>query len=200
MHVTQSGARRRGGPVRWSVSVLLAVVLLGTLAGCGDDNGSGSSSSPSPTATATGSPTGTGSPGATSTASPTGTAPADLTVAEAEVTGNWEDFFSPETSLADKARLLQNGDQLVPVLQGFGQDPRVSQVQANVTDVAFTSATEATVTYELTLQGTVVEPAATGQAVLDNGVWKVSRSTLCGLVTQAGASAGTSPSPLPGCS
>lgn len=195
MHATQRAARG-GGPVRWSVSALLAVVLVAVLAACGDDGGSsGSTASPSPavtaTATATGSAT-TGSPGATAGA----TAPADPAAATAQVTANWEKFFSPQTPLADKAALLQNGDQLVPVLQGFAQDPRVGQVQAKVTGVQFSSASEAVVTYELSLQGNVVEPAATGQAVLENGTWKVSRSTLCGLLAQAGATA----TPLPGCS
>ncbi|MFD0530864.1 hypothetical protein ACFQ1I_36185 [Kitasatospora arboriphila] len=63
-----------------------------------------------------------------------------------------------------------------------------------MTDVQFTSDSAATVTYTLTLQGQTVEPAASGQAVLDNGTWKVSTSTLCGLVAQAGGSA------IPGCS
>jgi hypothetical protein len=63
-----------------------------------------------------------------------------------------------------------------------------------VKGVEFTSPTTATVTYALSLQGNVVEPSATGQAVLDGGTWKVSTSTLCGLVAQAGSSA------VPGCS
>ncbi|MGW4898586.1 hypothetical protein ACWEQL_41090 [Kitasatospora sp. NPDC004240] len=189
--MTQSGARR-GGPVRWSVSALLAVLLVAALAACGDDDGS--TASPSPTA-ATTAATATATPTATATATAAGTAPADVAAATAEVTTNWEKFFSPQTTITEKAALLQNGDQLTPVLEGFAQDPRVGQVQADVTDVAFSSATDAVVTYSLSLQGNVVEPAATGQAVLDDGTWKVSRSTLCGLLAQAGGS-----SPIPGCS
>ncbi|GAA2156521.1 hypothetical protein GCM10009760_57570 [Kitasatospora kazusensis] len=109
------------------------------------------------------------------------------------ITTNWQKFFDPTTPLTAKAALLQNGDQLMPLLQGFSQDPRVGQVKAQVTNVTFTSPTDATVTYTLSLQGTVVEPAASGRAVLDNGTWKVSSSTLCGLVTLSGATG------LPGC-
>ena len=76
----------------------------------------------------------------------------------------------------------------------FASDPRVGQVKASVTNVTFTSPTTANVTYDLSLQGQVVQPNAAGQAVLDNGVWKVSKSTLCGLVQLSGNSA------LPGCS
>ncbi|MFD0349866.1 hypothetical protein ACFQ0M_35245 [Kitasatospora aburaviensis] len=177
------------------MSVLLALLLVGVVAAC--SSGSGSSSSPSPTlpTAVTGSATVTA--GGTTGPTAGATAPADVATAKNEVTANWEKFFDPTTPIPEKASLLQNGDQLLPVLQGFSQDPRVGQVKARVTDVSFNSATEATVTYELSLQGNVVEPSATGQAVLENGTWKVSRSTLCGLLTQAGGASGT---PIPGCS
>ncbi|MER7703671.1 hypothetical protein ABTX81_12305 [Kitasatospora sp. NPDC097605] len=217
MHVRQSGTRRPGtwrpgGPVLRSAGVLLALLLAGTVAACGSNGESKSSTaSPSPpaTATATGTATetatatgtATGSPTATATvtgtASPGATAPADPAAATTAITNNWQKFFDPTTPIPEKASLLQNGDVLLPVLEGFAQDPRIGQVKARVTNVEFTSATGATVTYELSLQGSVVEPAATGQAVLENGTWKVSRSTLCGLLAQAAGATGT---PIPGCS
>ncbi|MGW2373136.1 hypothetical protein [Kitasatospora sp. NPDC001683] len=43
----------------------------------------------------------------------------------------------------------------------------------------------------------MVEPNASGQAVAENGTWKVARSTLCGLLTQAGSASATA---VPGCS
>ncbi|MFF2042567.1 hypothetical protein ACFVVX_19275 [Kitasatospora sp. NPDC058170] len=216
MHVTQRGTRRGGtgrrgtrrggGLVLRSASVLLVVLLAGSTAGC-SSSGSGSTTPSSALGSAAASvsaaisslASGLASASASGSASAgaTGTAPADPAAARTEVTTNWEKFFDPATPIADKAKLLQNGDVLLPVLQGFSQDPRIGQVQAKVTDVAFTSATEATVTYSLSLQGTVVEPSASGQAVLENGTWKVARSTLCGLLTQAGGAGGT---PIPGCS
>ncbi|MFG3052093.1 hypothetical protein ACGFZP_14220 [Kitasatospora sp. NPDC048239] len=205
MHVTQRGTRHGGGLVRRSASVLLVVLLAGAAAGCGS-SGSGSTATSSALASAAASVSAavsslasaaaSAAASGTASASATGTAPADPAAAKAEVTANWEKFFDPATPIADKAKLLQNGDVLLPVLQGFSQDPRIGQVQAKVTDVAFTSATQATVTYSLSLQGAVVEPAASGQAVLENGTWKVARSTLCGLLTQAGGAGGT---PIPGC-
>ncbi|MFF8770871.1 hypothetical protein [Kitasatospora sp. NPDC015120] len=211
MHVRQSGTRRPGGrALLRPAGLLLALLLAGAAAACGSDGGSTSSTaSPSPpaTATATGTATetttetatapGTATATATGTASPGATAPADPAAATTQITGNWQKFFDPATPIPEKASLLQNGEMLLPVLQGFAQDPRVGQVKARVTDVAFTSPTEATVTYELSLQGSVVEPAATGQAVLDGGTWKVSRGTLCGLLVQAAGATGT---PIPGCS
>ncbi|MEV6973076.1 hypothetical protein [Kitasatospora sp. NPDC093806] len=194
MHVWQSGTRRDGRPVLRSASVLLALLLAGTVAGCSSSK-SGSTATSSASASASMSASAPGTVGATPAAG--ATAPADPATAKTEITNNWQKFFDPTTPIPEKASLLQNGDLLLPILQGFSQDPRVGQVQAKVTDVAFTSPTEATVTYELSLQGAVVEPAASGQAVLDKGTWKVSRSTLCGLLVQAAGASGT---PIPGCS
>ncbi|MFE2721841.1 hypothetical protein [Kitasatospora sp. NPDC059327] len=202
MRVRQSGTGRGGGPVLRSAGALLALLLVGAVAGCSSSS-SGSSASGSASVSVslpgTASASVTVSTGASATASVSAgaTGPADPATATNEVTANWEKFFDPTTPIPEKASLLQNGDVLLPVLQGFSQDPRVGQVKAKVTNVTFTSPTDATVTYELSLQGTVVEPSATGQAVLDNGVWKVSRSSLCGLLTQAGGASGT---PIPGCS
>ncbi|MFC9328474.1 hypothetical protein [Kitasatospora sp. NPDC057015] len=167
-----------------AAAALLAALALALTAGCG------SSSSDSGTASASASPTAT----ATASASAAGTAPADVAAATAEVTANWQKFFDPATPIADKAALLQNGEALQPALQGFASDPRVGQVKAEVAAVDFTSATEATVTYSLSLEGNVVQPAATGTAVLDGGTWKVSTASLCGLVAQAGNTT------VPGCS
>ncbi|WP_051836191.1 hypothetical protein [Streptomyces sp. NRRL WC-3742] len=190
MHVTRSGTPKGARALR-TASALLALMLAGTAAACSSSKSTSSASS-SPAAPST-----TASTTATASATASGTAPADPAAAKAEITANWEKFFDPATPIPDKAKLLQGGDVLLPVLQGFSQDPRVGQVQAKVSDVAFTDATDATVTYALSLQGQVVQPSATGQSVLENGTWKVSRSTLCGLLTQAG---GASATPIPGCS
>ncbi|GAA1069578.1 MULTISPECIES: hypothetical protein [Kitasatospora] len=177
-------SRPVGAAARLAAAVLAVLALL-FAAACSSSSSSGSSS-PSPSAPAT----------TSAAASPTGggSAPADAEAAKAQIKTNWEKFFDPATPIADRAALLQNGEALQPALQGFANDPRVGQVKATVTDVQFTSDSAATVTYTLTLQGQTVEPAASGQAVLDNGTWKVSTSTLCGLVAQAGGSA------IPGCS
>ncbi|MFJ9691161.1 hypothetical protein [Kitasatospora sp. NPDC101183] len=188
MHVRRSGTPKAGARALRTAGALLALALAGTAAaGCGSSKSSTSAStSAAPAASAT----------ATPTASASATAPSDPAAAKAEITTNWQKFFDPATPIPDKAKLLQGGDLLLPVLQGFAQDPRVGQVQATVTDVAFTDAADAKVTYSLSLQGTVVEPSASGRSVLENGTWKVSRSTLCGLLTQAAGAGGT---PIPGC-
>jgi hypothetical protein len=120
-----------------------------------------------------------GAPGASGSA--TGSGPADRAAAERQVRENWEKFFSPDTSVSDKAALLQNGEQLKLLLQAFSGDSRVSQVKAEVKTVGFTSPTEADVTYTLSLDGNAVLPGASGTSVLQDGTWKVAVKSLCAL-------------------
>lgn len=82
------------------------------------------------------------------------------------------------------------------VLKAFSGDKRGGQVQAVVQKVAFTSATRATVTYSLTLNGATALPNASGTAVEQDGTWKVSVNTLCALVALSGDA---SQSPGAGC-
>ena len=147
----------------------------------GFDQRSTGSSTPSPTAERTG-------------RSPAATAPADAQAAVTEIKDNWQKFFDPKTSLEDKQAVLENGDRMAPVLRAFSGDERGGQVQAKVSEVEFTSPTEANVTYDLTLKGTTALPDASGTAVEQDGTWKVSTKTLCALVQMSGNG-----SPIPGC-
>jgi len=83
-----------------------------------------------------------------------------------------------------------------PVLDAFSGDERVGQVQAQVNDVTFTSATRADVSFSLTLQGATALPDASGTAVEQDGTWKVSVKSLCALVQLSGD--GSTPD-VPGC-
>ncbi|WP_206440324.1 hypothetical protein [Streptomyces scabichelini] len=177
--------RRRRGPRRRTAAWLAAVVLVAApaLTACGDDSGGDDTTPPSPTAEEP-----------TRSAEESPTAPDDAAAAEREIKENWVKFFDPATPVKDKPAYLENGDRMGPVLQAFSGDERGGQVQAEVNKVEFTSATEADVTYTLTLKGATVMPDASGTAVEQDGVWKVSVKTLCGLVGLSGNA-----SPLPGC-
>ena len=83
-----------------------------------------------------------------------------------------------------------------PVMAAFSGDERGGQVEAQVTEVEFTSPTKATVTYTLLVNGATALPDTSGTAVEDDGTWKVSVSTLCALVQLSG---NASASALPGC-
>ncbi|MFI2433992.1 hypothetical protein [Streptomyces sp. NPDC018693] len=173
-----------------ALAAALVLILAPALAACGDDDDGGNGTTATPTLTPPPAQTETELP----TASPT--APADRAAAERDVRQNWEKFFDPKTSVEDKQDVLENGDQMAPVLRAFSGDERGGQSQAEVTKVEFTSPTEATVTYDLLVAGATALPDASGKAVQQDGTWKVSVSTLCALVALSGNG---SPTALPGC-
>lgn len=166
-----------------ALAAALFLVLAPGLAACGDGGGGGGGGdSPAPTANGT-------------TSAPA-SAPADREAAEEEIRRNWEKFFNPETPVDEKKKFLQNGELLGPALKAFSGDNRVGQVQAKVTDVTFTSPTEADVKFTVTLRGATALPDASGVAVEDDGTWKVSVKSLCALVQLSGDG---SPPDIPGC-
>ncbi|WP_229377842.1 hypothetical protein [Streptomyces sp. VRA16 Mangrove soil] len=177
---TAAGRRGRGTPL----ALAAALVLGPALAACGDDSGGADSSPPTPTSQRP-------SP---SSQQPTATAPADRAAAEKQIKSNWKKFFDPAVPLKEKADVLQDGAKMSKVLESFNGDKRGGQVQAEVTKITFTSPTEADVTYSLALKGATVLPDATGTSVEQDGIWKVSVTTLCALVQLSGNA-----SPGPGC-
>ncbi|KOG43490.1 hypothetical protein [Streptomyces resistomycificus] len=183
----RGNARRAGAPRGRAWAVALLLFLAPALAACSDDSGGGQDTPP---------PTPSVEQTERTTSAPAATAPADAAAAEQEVKENWRKFFDPKTSTEDKQAVLENGEQMGPVLEAFSGDERGGQVQAEVTKVAFTSATAADVTYTLLLNGATALPDAAGTAVEEDGTWKVSVNTLCALVQLSG---NASQSPVAGC-
>ncbi|MPY48273.1 hypothetical protein FPZ41_06630 [Streptomyces sp. K1PN6] len=130
---------------------------------------------------------------ATPSASPSAAQPADPGAAKKEITANWEKFFNSHTSKKDRQAVLENGKMMGPVLDALSRVERGRQISAKVTKVEFTSATDAKVTYSLLMKGATVLPNAKGTAVEQNGTWKVSVKTLCGLIKLSGQRS------VPGC-
>ncbi|MFD7325153.1 hypothetical protein ACFV9D_29350 [Streptomyces sp. NPDC059875] len=153
------------------------LVLGPVLAGCGDDNGG---SSPQTTAPPYG------------TTQPAGDQPADPAAAKAEITKNWTAFFDPKTPTAEKVKLLENGEEMQPVLGAFAGDENAAMTSAKVKGIEFTSPNDANVTWDLLVGGAPALPDSKGTAVLQDDTWKVSVKTLCGLVQLSGAT-------VPGC-
>ncbi|EKX69067.1 hypothetical protein STRIP9103_01824 [Streptomyces ipomoeae 91-03] len=168
-----------------ALAAALSLFLAPALAACSDDSG-GETAPPSPSVEQTASEPAEESPSASG--------PADAAAAEKEIKENWRKFFDPRTSTKEKQAVLENGERMGPVLAAFSGDKRGGQVQAEVEKVEFTSPTEANVTYTLLLEGATALPDASGTAVEQDGTWKVSVKTLCGLVTLSGNA-----SPVPGC-
>jgi len=100
--------------------------------------------------------------------------------AAAEITANWEKFFNASTPTSERAALLQNGSAFAGAIGSLSH--LVSGLGAKVTAVTVTSPTTATVTYNLTAGGSTLLSGQTGTAVYEDGVWKVSDASLCGLL------------------
>ena len=151
------------------VAPALGLALAMAVAACSSSGTSSSSSSPATSAPAS-SASGSSAP-----------ASSGNSAAVAEITANWEKFFSSSTSPAQKVPLLQNGSTFAPAISGLFH--LVSGLGAKVASVTVTSPTSATVIYNLTAAGTpLFSSDQTGKAVYQNGVWKVGDASLCGLL------------------
>jgi hypothetical protein len=128
------------------------------------------------------------------TSAGTTTTTMEAATAIAQITENWETFFHAGTPLAEREALLEDGAQYVEALTVRATDPLQAQASAVVHDVTLNDATHAHVTYDVILGETVALPAAEGNAVLQDGTWKVSAESFCSLIA-LGAS-----EPIPGCS
>ncbi|MFI8827947.1 hypothetical protein [Streptomyces sp. NPDC053431] len=157
-----------------ALAAVVVLVLTPAVASCSDDSGS-SSGQTSPTAPPAGSDQ-----------------PADPAAAKAEITKNWTAFFDPKTPTAERVKLLENGPKMAAVLAAFAGDKNAAMSSAEVKGIAFTSPTNANVTYDLLVGGNPALPDAKGTSVLQNDTWKVSEKTLCSLVQLSGAT-------VPGC-
>lgn len=135
----------------------LALALAAAVAAC---SSSSSSSSSSPPASAS----------ATSTAA-----------AAAEITANWEKFFSASTPTTQRVALLENGSSFSTAIADFSKIPLASGISAKVTAVTVTSSTQAAVTYDIVSGSTNLLSGQKGTSVYQNGTWKVGDGSLCGL-------------------
>ncbi|MFD9075819.1 hypothetical protein [Streptomyces lasiicapitis] len=183
---------RRGRPRSAALAAAAVLLIAPAAAACGDDSGGGDDNAPPKPSVEKTDKSPPESP--SSSAAPDGNEPADPAAAEKEIRMTFVKFFDPATSLRDKEAVLENGPKMRQVLQGFSGDERGKQVGAKVGKVEFTSATEAEVTYALTLKGATALPTASGTSVNQNDTWKVSVKTLCALVKLSGNA-----SPGPGC-
>ncbi|MEY2233801.1 hypothetical protein [Streptomyces sp. BF23-19] len=163
----------RHAPAR-AAAYTAAAVLLAVPAVVGWSSPAGAAGSPGP-------------PSATVLFLPTADGPADPEAAKEQIEKNWTAFFDPKTPTDEKAELLQHGELLKVLLDGFSAGAEAAKTSVEVTDVTFTSPTEAEVTYDLKVGGDTVLPGSKGTVEFEDGVWKVSVKTLCALVELSGA-------------
>jgi hypothetical protein len=108
------------------------------------------------------------------------------------VSGAWNTFFSPKTSVAVKERLLEDGARYHAVLVAQSKSAAAKLYTAKAKKVDFVDANHANVTFDIFGKGTKpVLADQKGQAVRQDGRWKVASDTFCGLIAlNTGAGAG----------
>ena len=153
----------------------LGLALALTATACSSSGSSATASSSSSPASA---PASTAA-SASATASSSSSTPAG---AAAEISANWEKFFSASTPTAERVKLLQNGSSFSAAITAFTKLPLASGIGAKVTKVVVTSATQATVSFNITSSaGSNLLSGQSGTAVYQDGIWKVGDASLCGL-------------------
>ena len=150
----------------------LGLALALAVAACSSSSSSSSSSAPASSAPASSAP-----------ASSASSAPASAgsSAAAAQITANWEKFFSASTPLSQRVALLQNGSSFSSAINAFSKLPLADGIGAKVTGVTVNSATSATVTYAIVSGSTTLLGGQTGTAVYEDGMWKVGDASLCNL-------------------
>jgi hypothetical protein len=159
----------------------LALALAASMAACSSSSSSSSSAASSATASSTAS-----SPAASSPAVASASATDDA-AAVAEITANWEKFFSASTSTSERAALLQNGGSFATAISALAKLPLASGLGSKVTAVTLTSATTAAVTYNIVSGSTSLLSGQKGTSVYQDGTWKVGDPSLCGLIRLTGS-------------
>jgi len=174
---------------RFYLAPALGLMLVTAMAACSSGSSSSSATTPS---TAASTPASTA---ASAAASSSPAASGGSSSAEAEISTNWNKFFSSSTPNSERVQLLENGSQFSSAISAFAASPLAAAVTSKVDSVSLTSASEAKVKYDLSAMGTTVASGASGTAVLQNGTWKVGDDVFCGLLTEAKSAGITIPVP-----
>jgi len=154
----------------------LGLALALTMAAC-SSSGSSTTASPSsapPSSAPASSPAAGSSPTAGSTAASGN--------ATALVTANWVAFFDGKTSAAKKISLLENGQKFASIINAQAGSGIAASAGAKVHAVMVNSPAQATVHYDITLNGQTALGNQTGTAVYQDGMWKVGDVSFCQLL------------------
>lgn len=162
----------------------LGLVLVTAIAAC--SSSASSSSTPGSSASAT-APASAPSSAQSAPSAPASGSGGSSSAAVSEITTNWNTFFNSSTPNSKRVQLLENGEQFSAAISSLSSTPLASGLSSKVVSVSVTSATKATVKYDLSALGQTVANGASGSSVLQDGTWKVGDDVFCGLLTQAKA-------------
>jgi hypothetical protein len=165
-------ARRMAAPA-------LGLALAATMAACSSSSTTtaASPSSAPPSSAAASSPAVTSS---SAVASSPGQAASGN--AKAQITSNWVAFFDGKTSAAKKISLLENGQKFASIINAQAGSGIAASAGAKVHAVMVNSPAQATVHYDITLNGQTALGNQTGTAVYQDGMWKVGDVSFCQLL------------------
>jgi hypothetical protein len=146
---------------RYAAAAVAAGIGAGVLAGCGSSGGGSTQPSPTPTLTAA--------------------------QTQALIKSNWDTFFRWTTPQATKVALLQTGTAGAAAITKAAtfQSAKIAKMKATGV-VVQPDGQSALVTYNIYIHGQPVISGGTGNAVYENGQWKVSQAAFCSLVSQGG--------------
>lgn len=161
---------------RYRAAAVLAAMI--TVAGCGSNASTTSGAdtgAPAPTA-------GTGTAAAPAPTGGGGSAAASAAVTKA-VAKAYTAVFDYRSPVATARKYLQHGSVLVAALAAQAKQGVQERLQVRVKKVVTVSPNTVAVTFALLGPGgKALVPDASGNAVRENGTWKVAAKTVCGLL------------------
>jgi hypothetical protein len=158
---------------RQTAAILGACAVAALVTACGSSSPSASSSTPPSTSSS--------SPAAT----PTSSSPATGST-QAQIKTNWTTFFAASTPVATRVKLLEDGTEFQSILKSQSGHGLASTASAKVLSVGMVSSSTALVKYDILVGGATALPDQSGDAVLQNGTWKVGVQSFCGLLKLEG--------------
>ena len=109
---------------------------------------------------------------------------------QAKVKANWEKFFDPAAPTQQKAALLENAStpKIKAIVAAEANDPQAKSIKASVKTVTPKGGDKADVKYDLVSAqtGVPILQNSAGLSVKQDGTWKVSQQTFCGLLALGG--------------
>ncbi|GCB47445.1 hypothetical protein [Streptomyces sp. NL15-2K] len=167
------------GPLRRSLrAAITAAALFSLTVSCTDDEPQSPPTTDSPSSNT---PSRSLPPTTSPTPTPTASAPEDPAEAEKQVRDAWARFFGPETSVEDKADVMESGDEYQLMIDALANDPKTHVLRVRVDSVTFTSDLHARIGYTLFSGDRKVGPDGPGASVRQDDTWKVSAKTVCSL-------------------
>lgn len=106
--------------------------------------------------------------------------------AAAAITGVYQAFFAPATSTEDRMALVERGTDFETEISGMANHIRTALTTVEIADVTVLDPAHAELRFTLNISGNPVVHNQVGHAVRESNGWKISATTMCGLVAISG--------------